>query len=94
LISDGIRLFCYSDENRHNDGLRFVQRTHPFGTTELVRKDETLGSIQLRSGEYQDTASGYIVVTEELTDEDWIELDNGELVVFEKGDIVYPPSRL
>ncbi|MGY5874277.1 MAG: class II glutamine amidotransferase [Candidatus Thorarchaeota archaeon] len=98
LFSDGTHLFCYSDENRHNDGLRFVKRDHPFGLFDLVRQEEKLGLIEIRSVNVSDVtdpdATGYLIVTEELTDEDWIDFEGGELVVFRNGAIVYPNLRI
>jgi glutamine amidotransferase len=98
MFSDGTHLFCYSDENRHNDGLRFVKRDHPFGLFDLVRRERKLGLVEIKSVNVEDVtdpdATGYLIVTEELTDEDWIDFDVGELVVFRNGEIIYPTSRI
>ncbi len=95
LLSDGVRLFCYSDENRHNDGLRFIKRSSPFGTTELIRNEERLGSVKIRISDNREIpqTNGYLIVTEELTTEDWVEFANGELIVFDNGQIIYPSHR-
>jgi glutamine amidotransferase len=93
LMADGIHLFCYSDETRHNGGLRYVLRDYPFGSVDLIRYDEKLGAIEIRTVDLDTQANaesqGYIVVTRELTDEDWIEFEPGQLTVFKSGSLVY-----
>lgn len=98
IFSDGEFLFCYSDENQHNGGLRFVHRDQPFGIIDLVRHDEKLGMIDIRTINLSENkspdSSGYIIVTKELTDEDWIEFEPGELIVFRDGKIIHPTTRV
>ena len=96
LLTDGNRLFCYSDENQYNDGLRYIKQESPFEKTDLIREDERLGSVEIRetSEENSSKTSGYIIVTEKLTDVDWIEFRAGELIVFNNGQIVFPSYRL
>ena len=94
IFSDGSYLFCYSDENDYNNGLRFTRQFAPFGSIELVTPEKRLGNIELRS---EITSSldqhGYLISTRILTSEDWIEFNNGELIVFRDGEIVYPQSH-
>lgn len=91
LISDGVHLFCYSDENKHNGGLRFVQKELPFKKTDLITKEEHLGSIEIYDANKDKSiqTSGYIVVTEELKNESWIEIESGKLVVVKDGIMIY-----
>lgn len=97
LFSDGKHLFCYSDENDHNNGLRYVKQEYPFGKIELIGTDEKIGSIDITS--YKNNTppgtslSGYIISTKMLTKERWIEFDGGELIVFKEGKIVHPRKR-
>jgi glutamine amidotransferase len=97
IFSDGDLLFCYSDEYDHNNGLRFVKKvdTHKI---DLVSQGVKLGLIDIQSanisGRLKLDASGYIIVTRALTGENWVEFDNGELIVFKNGRIVYPSSRI
>ena len=95
LFSDGSYLFCYSDINDHNNGLRFTSQVAPFGTVDLVGSDEKMGSIELRT-EIPSSLdqSGYLISTRILTSGKWTELTNGELVVFKDGYIVYPSTRV
>lgn len=95
IFSDGSYLFCYSDENDHNNGLRFTKQIAPFGSIELVGQEEDrLGSVELRS-EIPSALdqSGYLISTRILTSGDWVEFTEGELIVFKDGQIVYPRSR-
>jgi glutamine amidotransferase len=94
IFSDGVHLFCYSDENDHNNGLRFTKQVAPFGRIDLVTHNERLGNVELRS-EIPSAfdQSGYLISTRILTDGDWVEFGNGELIVFRDGNIVYPQSR-
>jgi glutamine amidotransferase len=94
LLSDGEYLFCYSDENDHNNGLRFTKQTQPFGRVELVGSDEVLGSIDIQSDSTITPQTGYIISTRILTKELWTEFENGELIVFKEGAIVYPAERI
>ena len=96
LFTEGNYLFCYSDENRYNDGLRFIKQVSPFEKTDLVREDERLGSVEVREPFENEASktSGYLIVTEKLTNVNWIEFKTGELVVFKNGHIVFPSSRL
>ena len=94
IFSDGSYLFCYSDENDYNNGLRFISQSAPFRSIELMSPEERLGNIELRS-EIPSSLDqhGYLISTRILTTEDWIEFNNGELIVFKDGHIVYPRSR-
>lgn len=93
IFSDGEHLFCYSDENDHNNGLRFVKQTPPFGRVDLVSTDEKLGQIDIHSDSKKTPQTGYIISTRILTKELWTEFDGGELIVFKQGVIVYPTLR-
>lgn len=94
IFSDGSYLFCYSDENDHNNGLRYSKQFAPFGKVELVTHEDRLGNVELRS-EIPSALdqSGYLISTRILTSGDWTEFDEGELIVFKDGHIVYPTSR-
>jgi glutamine amidotransferase len=94
IFSDGSHLFCYSDENDYNNGLRFTRQIAPFGSIELVDHKDRLGSVELRS-EIPSALdqSGYLISTRILTSEDWTEFTEGELIVFKDGQIIYPRSR-
>jgi len=94
IFSDGSYLFCYSDENDYNNGLRFTKQVAPFGSIELIADDDRLGSVELRS-EIPSAVdqSGYLISTRILTSGEWTEFCEGELIVFKDGQIVYPKSR-
>jgi len=95
IFSDGSFLFCYSDENDHNNGLRFTKQIAPFGSVELVSHEERLGRVELRSEiPSAREQSGYLISTRILTRGDWTEFTKGELIVFRDGAIVYSSSRI
>ncbi len=92
LFSDGTYMFCYSDLNGHNGGLRYTERRYPFGVVKLARRDRALGSVQI-SMNLDETKSrdtvGIIVSTEDLTDEPWQPVGAGHLMVVKDGEIVF-----
>jgi predicted glutamine amidotransferase len=97
MMSDGVRLMCYSDENNHNDGLRMARQISPFGTTPLVYDQAQLGQIDIESqsigGSAMEEETGCVVVTKALTSDDWTEFEPGELIVIERGQVVFPETR-
>jgi glutamine amidotransferase len=94
IFSDGEHLFCFSDENDHNNGLRFIKQTYPYQEVELASPKENLGVIDIQGVSEKKPQSGYIISTRILTKELWTEFDRGELIVFKHGEIVYPSTRL
>lgn len=97
IFSNGSLLFCYSDEKKHNNGLRYTKELATSGRIDLVSQGAKLGLIDIQSanvsGSMIQDNTGYIIVTRELTGENWAEFDNGELIVFNDGRIVYPSDR-
>lgn len=84
LLSDGINLFCYHDQSGYN-GLSYVQRKTPFGTIKL--KDEDY-QINLKE-EKKPSQEGYIIASQPLSDEQWQNFNEGELIVIKKGKIIF-----
>ncbi len=93
IFSDGERLFCYSDREDHNSGLRFTRQSTPYQSVALVSPKEQLGRIDIHTDPADVSQNGYIVSTRKLMSKDWSEFDRGELIVFERGEIVYPQER-
>jgi predicted glutamine amidotransferase len=97
MFSNGDLLFCYSDENKHNNGLRYVKKYAAQGRIELVSDGVKLGMIDIQSantsGRLEKKTVGYIIVTRELAGDNWVGFNNGELIVFKDGSIVYPSYR-
>ncbi len=90
LFSDGEYLFCYSDENDHNDGLRVLNRATVSEFIRLGDDKRQLGLIDLKGVDTSEPSiSGYIVTTRPQTNYDWIDIDPGELLIFRKGSVAY-----
>lgn len=84
-FSDGENLYVYHDRDGYR-GLMRVHRKYPFPKTKLHDRD---WSIDL--GESKDREeSGYVIATEALSDENWEPFAHGKLVVFRRGEIVFP----
>jgi glutamine amidotransferase len=95
ILTDGEYLFCYSDENHHNGGLRYAPQKQPFSSVDLIDEDTTLGFVDLSANiEGVEEQSGYIIVTRALSGNEWTEFNPGELLVFRHGHIVYPDTRV
>ncbi|TXT53561.1 MAG: Amidophosphoribosyltransferase [Candidatus Thorarchaeota archaeon] len=96
LLTNGAFLFCYSDEQQHNNGLRYLPKSVPTDSIEFTRRDESFGMLDVMSGnlESNQQESGYVIVTRALTAEEWIEFNPGELIVFQEGKIIFPYTRM
>lgn len=88
ILSDGERLFCYHDANGYN-GLKHMRREAPFERMRMM--DEEL-EIDLQE-QKDPTQRGFIISTRKLTDEEWVDFNPGELIVFSGGVIVYSSAR-
>jgi len=94
ILSDGTRLFCYSDRYDHNSGLRYSEYE-----TAIKLKDhrKVLGEIRVRTtGNSKETVGvkGVLVTTRAMDEGNWFEFSPGELAVFKDGDVVYASSRI
>jgi glutamine amidotransferase len=92
ILSDGIRLFCYSDIHDHNSGLRYSEYVPV-----IKLKDQTkdIGEIRVQTaGNSINTTGikGVLVTTRAMSEGNWFEFSPGELMVFKGGEIVYSSS--
>lgn len=88
LFSDGERLFAYFDQQGYN-GLYFTYREPPFQCARLIDIDWELDLGYLKDP----SENGYIIATQPLTDESWERMGNGELIVFEQGQMIWSNMR-
>ena len=73
------------------NGLHYTTRANPFTTSHLCDVDYTI-DFQLHTGD-EDCVS--VIATKPLTDdEEWIEMNRGELIVFDQGKPNYSPKSL
>ncbi len=84
LMSDGEHLFCYRDKDGWRD-LNYVFRKAPFEVVRLIDEDFEINLAE----EKRPTQRGFIVATDPLTNESWMKILKGNLMVFKDGDIVY-----
>ncbi len=88
LFSDGTHLFAYHDKDGHNE-LHYLRRKPPH--EDILLKD--LGRKIDLGRVYPASAAGVLVATRPLTDESWVELRPGELLVVKDGEPVSPESQ-
>ena len=88
LMSNGEYLFCYHDIEGYN-GLCFVQRKSPF---QIIKLEDLDWKIDLKE-EKTTSQTGYIIATKRLTDEKWIKFEEGELIIFRNGKMIYSSHR-
>ena len=74
MLSDGRFLLCYKD-SKSDKSLCFLKKKYPFKNS----NDQDLDG----------KAEGYIIASKKLTDEPWEEIDQGELVVFKNGTLIF-----
>lgn len=84
ILSDGIRLFCYHDENGYN-GLSYLHRKAPYGPVNLLDEDFEI-DLKDEKNPYQ---KGYIIASHPLTDEEWKSFKPGQLKVYKKGQTIF-----
>lgn len=87
IFSDGEHLFCYYDKRGYN-GLCFVQRKAPFNTVRLTDEDFEIDL----SEEKDPSQKGFIIATQQLTNERWENFHSGELIVFRDGNMIFSSS--
>ncbi len=88
LFSNGTELFAYRDRGGYN-GLCFTYRSAPFAKVSLVDEDWKVNLAQDKPA----SERGFIVATRPLTDETWINLRPGGLLVLRGGEAVYGDPR-
>lgn len=89
IFSNGQHLFCYHDMNGYS-GLCFVHRRPPYSHIRLVDNDWVINL----GAEKRREQTGYVVATQELTDESWNTFERGELMVFSQGQILHSSNEL
>ena len=84
LFSDSERLFAYRDQNGYN-GLCITRRAAPFERVSLQDDDWEVDLAE----EKRPDQRGYVIASHSLTNEEWVSISPGSLVVFRDGDCVY-----
>jgi len=89
LFSDGEYLFAYKDYRGRRE-LHFLKRMPPYGRIKLEDEDYVINLGNVKSMREE----GFIIATNPLTDENWKSFENGELMVFKNGEMIYSNKRL
>ena len=84
VFSDGRHLFCYKDLNT-DQSLCFIQRKSPFKRTALKDEDWNIKLPKIKDSSQE----GYVISSKKLTDEDWKEINGGDLLVFKNGRFLF-----
>lgn len=84
LFSDSERLFAFRDQSGYN-GLCLTRRAAPFEQVSLRDDDWEVDLAE----EKRPDQRGYVIATRPLTDERWIDITPGSLVVLRAGECVY-----
>jgi predicted glutamine amidotransferase len=97
IFSNANLLFCYSDENDHNAGLRFLPLSEASESFELRDNENRYGEVEFIPSSTEDNIvsekRGVLVSTRQLGNHEWNEFNEGELIVFQNGHVVYPSTR-
>jgi len=83
IFSDSQYLFCYRDFQGARP-LYYLKREYPFDTTRLRDNDLEVNLNLLKN----DSDCGYVVASDNLTDENWTSFQPGQLMVFKNGKVV------
>lgn len=84
LFSEGDHLYCYRDQDGYK-GLCMTERTAPFDRVSLRDEDWEVDLAE----EKRPDQRGFVIATNPLTSEDWIDLTPRCLRVFKDGQCVY-----
>ena len=85
LMSEGQHLFVYRDIHGYKS-LKILRRAPPYRRIHLKYNSLVFNL----DAEKDPRQRGYIIATEALTDEDWLDLPPGELYVFRDGELIFP----
>lgn len=88
LFSNGSELFAYRDRRGYN-GLCLTYRKAPFMPITLRDPDWQVNL----AGEKRPSEEGFVIATKPLTDEPWIDLKCGSLLVIRSGKVQYGDPR-
>jgi len=84
IFSDGERLFAYHDTSGYV-GLHFLLRHAPYEVVRLRGQYLTINLAEIVDPDER----GYLVASERLSDENWISLKPGQLLVFFEGSLAF-----
>ena len=86
LFTDGDYLFAYRCSETAEERLHYVTRKTPYGTVYFNGLNQNVDLSQV----YPTTATGIIFASKPLSNEQWVAIQKGKLVVVKNGVIVYP----
>ena len=86
LFSDGEYLFAYRCNVTAEERLHYVERKAPYGTVYFNGLNQDVNLSQV----YPASATGIIFASKPLSNEQWVAMGKGKLIVVKDGNIVYP----
>ena len=84
VFSDGRHLFAYHDRSGHV-GLHFLLRQAPYKVVRLRGQYLTINLAEIVDPDER----GYIVASEPLSNENWIRVKPGQLLIFSEGNSIF-----
>ena len=84
IFSDGKHLFVYHDRSGHV-GLHFLLRQAPYKVVRLRGQYLTINLAEVINPEER----GYIVASKPLSNENWIRVKPGQLLIFSEGNSIF-----
>ena len=86
LFTDGEYLFAYRCNVTAEERLHYVVRKPPYGTVYFSGLNQNVNLSQV----YPASATGIIFASKPLSNEQWVAMGKGKLIVVKDGNIVYP----
>ena len=84
IFSDGRHLFVYHDRAGHV-GLHFLLREAPYKVVKLRGQYLRINLARIKNPDER----GYIVASKPLSDENWIKVEPGQLLIFSEGNSIF-----
>ncbi len=84
VFSDGKHLFAYHDSSGFV-GLHYLLRQAPYKVVRLRRQYLTINLAEIIDPDER----GYLVASEPLSNENWIRVEPGQLLVFSEGNLIF-----
>lgn len=89
LFTDGEYLFAYHCKTSSEDRLHYVIRKPPYGTVFFKGLNQNVDLSKI----YPPSANGILFATKPLSNEQWVVVKHGQLIVVKEGVIIYSSEQ-